>query len=78
MNYLSIQTLASAFQGLTSLLPLLMMVWRELKINDKLGLMGVNKHHGIPFHESISHMTYLPFINASSMNQLTVQDMRAK
>jgi len=70
MNYLSIQTLASAFQGLTSLLPLLIMVWRELKVNDKIQLMGVNKHHGIPFHENVSHMAYLPFVNARSMKQL--------
>lgn len=70
MNYLSIQTLASAFQGLTSLLPMLIMVWHELKVNDKLQLMGINKHHGIPIHASISHMSYLPFVNASSMNQL--------
>lgn len=70
MNYLSIQTLASAFQGLTSLLPLLIMVWQELKVNGKLQLMGVNKHHGIPFHKNVSHIAYIPFINARSVNQL--------
>jgi len=71
MNYLSIQTLLAVFQGSISLLPLLMAVWHELKINEKLGAMGVNKHHGIPFHENVRHMTYLPFINAKSARQLT-------
>ena len=70
MNYLSIQTLVSIFQGTISLLPLLMITWQELRINDKLQFMGVNKHHGIPIHENVSHLSYLPFINGSSMNQL--------
>ena len=70
MNYLSIQTLAAVFQESISLLPLLMVVWHELKINEKLRAMCVNKHHGTPFHENVHHMTYLPFINAKSANQL--------
>jgi hypothetical protein len=70
MNYLSIQTLLAVFQESISLLPLLMAVWHELKINEKLGFMGINKHHGIPFHENVCHMTYLPFINAKSTRQL--------
>ncbi len=47
-----------------------MVAWKELKINDKLQLMGVNKHHGTPFHESVCHLSYLPFLNGKSMNQL--------
>lgn len=70
MNYFSIQTLLDVFQGSISLLPLLMLAWKELKINDKLQLMGVNKHHGIPFQESVCHLSYLPFLNGKSMNQL--------
>jgi hypothetical protein len=70
MNYLSIQTLIAVFQESISLLPLLMAVWYELKINEKLEVMGVGKHHGIPFHENVYHMTYLPFINARSTRQL--------
>ena len=71
MNYLSIQTLASVFQGTISLLPLLVMVWGELKINEKIQLMGINKHHGTPFSENVCHMSYLPFINGSSLKQLS-------
>jgi hypothetical protein len=71
MNYFSIQTLLAVFQGSISLLPLLMVAWKELKINDKLQLMGVNKHHGVPFHESVCHLSYLPFLNGKSMNQLS-------
>ena len=70
MSYLSIQTLLNAFQGSISLLPLLMIAWKELKINEKLQYMGVNKHHGVPFQESVCHLSYLPFINGSSMKQL--------
>jgi hypothetical protein len=66
MSYLSIQTLLDAFQGSISLLPLLMVVWKELKINEKLQYMGVNKHHGVPFQESVCHISYLPFINGKS------------
>ena len=68
MNYLSIRTLASVFQGTISLLPLLATVWGELKINEKIQLMGINKHHGTPFGENVCHMSYLPFINGSSLN----------
>jgi methylthioribose-1-phosphate isomerase len=25
-------------------------LWKELNINEKIQLMGVNKHHGIPFY----------------------------
>jgi len=71
MNYLSIQTLASVFQGTISLLPLLATVWGELKINEKIQLMGINKHHGTPFSENVCHMSYLPFINGSSLKQLS-------
>ena len=71
MSYLSIQTLASVFQGTISLLPLLATVWGELKINEKLQLMGINKHHGTPFSENVCHMSYLPFINGSSLKQLS-------
>jgi hypothetical protein len=70
MNYFSIQTLLAVFQGSISILPLLMLAWKELKINDKLQLMGVNKHHGVPFQESVCHLSYLPFLNGKSMNQL--------
>jgi hypothetical protein len=78
MNYLSIQTLASVFQGTISLLPVLVMVWGELKINEKIQLMGINKHlmginkhHGTAFNENVCHMSYLPFINGSSLKQLS-------
>ena len=71
MNYLSIQTLLSVFQGSISLLPLLMIAWAELKINEKLRFMGVSKHHGTPFGENVCHMSYLPFINGKSLNQLS-------
>lgn len=71
MNYLSIQTLLSVFQGSISLLPLLMIAWAELKINEKLRFMGVNKHHGTPFGENVCHMSYLPFINGKSLNHLS-------
>jgi Transposase DDE domain len=71
MNYFSIQTLLSVFQGSISLLPLLMVAWKELEINEKLQLMRVNKHHGVPFHESVCHLSYLPFLNGKSMNQLS-------
>ena len=71
MNYLSIQTLASVFQGTISLLPLLATVWEELKINEKIQLMGINKHHGTPFSGNVCHMSYLPFINGSSLKQLS-------
>lgn len=63
MSYFSIQTLFAIFQGSISLLPLIMAVWKELKINEKLQSIGVNKHHGIPFHESVCHLSYLPFLN---------------
>ena len=71
MSYLSIQTLLDIFQRSISILPLMMLVWKELKINEKLSLMGVNKHHGIPFHENVRHLSYLPFINGKSMSQLS-------
>ena len=71
MNYFSIQTLLDVFQGLISLLLLLLDAWKELKINEELLLMRVNKHHGIPFHESVCHLSYLPFLNGKSINQLT-------
>jgi len=48
-----------------------MIVWKELKINEKLQSMGINKHHGIPFHECVCHLSYLPFLNGKSMNQLS-------
>ena len=70
MNYLSIQTLLAVYQESISLLPLLMAVWNELKINEKIRAMGIKKHHGTPFHENVCHMTYLPFINAKSTRQL--------
>lgn len=70
MSYLSIQTLITVFQGTISLLPLLIVAWAELKINEKLQFMGVNKHHGIPFHENVCHISYLPFINGKSLNHL--------
>ena len=70
MSYLSIQTLFAVFQESISLLPLLMVAWKELKINDKIQLMGVNKHHGIPFAQSVCHLSYLPFLNGKSMKQL--------
>ena len=70
MNYLSIQTLLAVYQESISLLPLLMAVWHELKISEKIGNLGVNKHHGTTFHENVCHMTYLPFINAKSIRQL--------
>jgi len=47
-----------------------MTAWKELKINEKLQYMGIGKHHGIPFHESVCHLSYLPFINGSSIKQL--------
>jgi hypothetical protein len=71
MNYLSIQTLASVFQGTISLLPLLVMTWGELRVSEKLQLMGVSKHHGTSFHENVCHLSYLPFINGKSLNQLS-------
>lgn len=70
MNYLSIQTLLAVYQESISLLPALMAVWNDLKINEKIRAMGVKKHHGTPFHENICHMSYLPFINAKSSRQL--------
>lgn len=70
MSYFSIQTLLNVFQGSISLLPLLMVAWKELKINDKIQLMGVNKHHGVPFAQSVCHLSYLPFLNGKSMKQL--------
>jgi len=70
MNYLSIQTLLAVYQESISLLPVLMIVWNELKINEKIKAMGVAKHHGTPFHKNVCHMTYLPFINAKSSRQL--------
>jgi len=70
MNYLSIQTLLTVYQESISLLPLLMAVWHELKISEKIAGLGVNKHHGTTFHENVCHMTYLPFINAKSTRQL--------
>ena len=70
MNYLSIQTLLAVYQESMSLLPVLMTVWNELKINEKIKAIGVKKHHGTPFHENVCHMTYLPFINAKSSRQL--------
>lgn len=70
MNYLSIQTLLDAFQGSISLLPLLIVAWKELKINDKIQLMGVKKHHGVPLAQSVCHLSYLPFLNGKSMKQL--------
>jgi hypothetical protein len=48
-----------------------MVAWKELKINEKLQSMWVNKHHGVPFHESVCHLSYLPFLNGKSMNQLS-------
>lgn len=71
MSYLSIQTLLAVFQGSISLLPLIILAWKELNINQKLQSMGVNKHHGIPFHESVCHLSYLPFINGKSIHQLS-------
>ncbi|MGQ9610212.1 MAG: hypothetical protein ACUVWN_12995 [bacterium] len=56
MSYFSIQTLLNVFQGLISLLPLLMVAWKKLKINDKIQLIGVNKHHGVPFAQSVCQM----------------------
>lgn len=70
MNYLSIQTLVAVYQESISLLPLLMAVWHELKISEKIRAIGVNKHHGTSFHENVCHMTYLPFINGKSIRQL--------
>ena len=70
MSYFSIQTLLAVFQGSISLLPLIMIAWKELKINEKLQSMEVNKHHGVPFHESVCHLSYLPFLNGKSMKQL--------
>lgn len=71
MSYLSIQTLLAVFQKSISLLPLLMVAWKELKIDEKLQLMGIHKHHGIPFAQSVRHLSYLPFLNGKSMNQLS-------
>jgi len=53
MNYFSIQTLLAVFQGSISLLPLLMVAWKELKINDKLQLMGVKLCKEISIHRMI-------------------------
>ncbi|RLC76434.1 MAG: hypothetical protein DRJ03_28675 [Chloroflexi bacterium] len=44
MNYLSIQTLLAVYQESISPLPLLMAVWHELKISEKIGNLGVNKY----------------------------------
>jgi len=63
MNYLSIQTLSSVFQGTISLFPLPAIVWGELKINEKIQLMGINKHHGTPYGLA-SHRCLTPFAKA--------------
>ena len=63
MSYFSIQTLLAVFQGSISLLPLIMIAWKELKIDAKQSLGLPNFHmrdfNGITAHLCVCILNYL-------------------
>ena len=71
MTYINIQTLIEVIRNNFALLPLWFTAWKHLKAKDKFESFGFEKHHGIPLAENIQHLCYLPFLNATSLCQLS-------